>query len=171
MILTSLPFTLNSGTLPAFLSIYKLLATILSLLLVLGILAVEFRRVYHVALCLLPAICGIGSAFIVMGLLQIELNLLTLAIAPIILGIGIDDGIHIVQRLRRGDDIDQLFRETGSIMTMTTLTTVSAFACLGIASFDGIRELGLIGAVALSMCLIASLHLVPICFRFIDGRS
>jgi predicted exporter len=50
-------------------------------------------------------------------------------------------------------------------MTITTLTTVAAFACLGLARFEGVRDVGLVGSVGLAVCLLASLHLIPLCYR------
>ncbi len=46
-----------------------------------------------------------------------------------------------------------------------TMTTVGAFACLVFATFTGVRELGLVGAVGLIVCLLASLHLIPLVYR------
>jgi len=140
-------------------------ASVLALVLVFGILFLSFRSFFQVVLCLLPALCGIAASLIVMAFLQIELNLLTLGIAPLIIGIGVDDGVHIVDKLQRGRSLEGIFRETGSSMTMTTITTVAAFACLGFATYNGIQELGMVGAVGLITCLLASLHLVPICYR------
>ena len=116
-------------------------------------------------LCLLPLACGLSAALLLMAVLRIELNMLTLAVAPILVGIGVDDGIHMVGRLHRGEEPGKVLREAGSSMTMTTATTVAAFACLGLATFIGIREAGLVGAVGLVACLLASLHLVPLAYR------
>jgi predicted exporter len=71
----------------------------------------------------------------------------------------------MVGRLHGGEEPEKVLREAGSSMTMTTLTTVAAFACLGLATFDGIREVGLVGSVGLVVCLLASLHLVPLVYR------
>ena len=105
-----------------------------------------------------------------MGLLGIELNILTLAIAPLLIGLGVDDGIHMVDRLARGESAEQVIRETGPAMTITTLTTISGFACLGLATFRGVRELGLVAAFGLVVCLLASLHLVPICYQLFQPK-
>lgn len=142
-------------------------ALMIAALLVGGILWLRFRRLAVVGLCLAPLVCGLSAAVIVMRFLGIELNLLSMAIAPILVGIGVDDGIHMVERLRAGQDLGTALRETGSSVTMTTLTTVGAFACLALATFTGIRELGLVGAVALLVCLFASLHLIPLGWKLL----
>ncbi len=146
------------------------LASLIAATLVGSILWLRFRRLSLVALCLAPLVCGLSAALLLMRLLGIELNLLSAAIAPILVGIGVDDGIHMVERLRGGQDMGTVLREAGSSMTMTTLTTVGAFACLSFATFTGIRELGLVGAVGLIVCLLASLLVIPMGWRLIDGR-
>ena len=60
-------------------------------------------------------------------------------------------------------------REAGAAMTITTLTTIAGFACLGFATFRGVRELGLVAAFGLTVCLLASLHLLPVCFAIVRG--
>jgi predicted RND superfamily exporter protein len=146
-------------------------ATAIALGLVAVVLVARFRRLSYILVCLVPLICGISAAMGLMGLLGIELNILTLAIAPLLIGLGVDDGIHMVDRLARGEPADQVIRETGPAMTITTLTTISGFACLGLATFSGVRELGLVGAFGLVVCLLASLHLVPVCFGLIRQES
>ena len=139
-------------------------ATAIALGLVGIILVARFRRLSLIALCLVPLVCGISAALGLMGLLGIELNILTLAIAPLLIGLGVDDGIHMVDRLARGESPAQVIRETGPAMTITTFTTITGFACLGLATFRGVRELGLVAAFGLVVCLGASLHLVPLCY-------
>jgi predicted RND superfamily exporter protein len=145
-----------------------LIATSIAVALVGGLLWFRFRRVSLVALCLAPLACGLSAALLVMWLLGIELNLLTITIAPVLVGIGVDDGIHMVERLSAGQAVATVLREAGASMTMTTLTTAGALACLGLATFAGIRELGLVGGVGLLTCLLASLHLIPLGWRLVS---
>lgn len=147
------------------------LATGIALALVLGVLAARFRRVMPVLLCLVPLVCGISVALGAMALLHIELNILTLTIAPLLVGLGVDDGIHMMDRLTRGESPLEVIRETGAAMTITTLTTIAGFACLAFATFRGVRELGLIAALGLLVCLGASLHLLPICYELTQGGN
>jgi predicted RND superfamily exporter protein len=151
------------GTRPAVLRRDMLLASGLTLGLVLLVLVARFRRLGPIILCLLPLAVGVAVSLGLMALLGIELNVLTLAVAPLIIGLGSDDGIHIVDRLECGEPIDQVLAETGAPMILTTVTTIAGFACFGFATFAGVRQLGLLAAVGLVVCLLASLHLVPLC--------
>jgi uncharacterized protein len=136
-------------------------ALLLASLLVIALLWLQFRSVQLVGLCLVPLLAGLGASLLAMILVGAELNTMTLAIAPILIGGGLDDGIHIVERLRAGSPAAAALREVGPCLAMTTLTTVAAFACLGLARVDGIRVLGLIGGAGLVVCLAGATHLVP----------
>jgi len=144
-----------------------IVATLLATLLVGTLLALRFRRIALVALCLAPLACGLAACLLTMRLFGIELTLLSIAIVPILIGIGVDDGIHIVDRLNSGQDLGTVLREAGAAMIMTTLTTVGAFAAFALATFTGVREVGLVGAVGMLACLLASLHLVPLGWRLL----
>ncbi|NND72530.1 MAG: MMPL family transporter [Rhodothermales bacterium] len=136
-------------------------AILLSALLVFLVLFARMRNLQGIVLCILPAIAGVLASMGVMALLDIELNMLTLSIVPILIGLGVDDGIHIVERLRRGESMNEIIPGAGSALTVTTLTTVIAFLCMSLATFDGVREAGIVGSVGLLVALLASLHLVP----------
>jgi predicted exporter len=140
-------------------------AALLATLLVVALLRLRFGRWSLVLLCMVPLVCGLSAAVLALRLLGTEFNLLVAAIAPVLVGTGVDDGIHVVDRLRSGQDVATVLREAGSSLVLTTLTTVAAFACLGLATFDGIREVGLLGAVGMLAGLLASLHLVPLGWR------
>jgi len=147
------------------------LATLVAIILVGSILTARFRRLSVILLCLVPLACAVSVAALVMRILGMELSLISITIAPILVGISVDDGIHMVDRLSDGQELNTVLGETGSSMTMTTLTTVGAFACLGLAATPGIRELGVVGAAGLVAALAASLQLIPLGWRWIEGRS
>ena len=106
-----------------------------------------------------------------MGLLGIELNVLTMAIAPLMVGLCVDDGIHLVERLDRGEPGLDVLRDSGAAIIITTLTTVTGFACLGFARFPGVRGLGAIGAIGILVALAASLQLVPMCHAMLKRAA
>jgi hypothetical protein len=145
-------------------------AALLATVLVLAILWFRFRKVSLVLLCMAPLVCGLSATVLAMPLLGIEFNLMTAAIIPILVGTGVDDGIHVVDRLHAGQDLATILREAGSGMVMATMTTVAAFASLVLARFSGIREVGMLGAIGMLACLFAAVHLVPLGWRLLGGR-
>ena len=136
-------------------------ATIATIVIVLLILWLQFRRLRLLALCMVPTLVGLSALAVLMAIFEIDLNLVTLSLAPILIGIGVDDGMHVVHRLQAGQSAPEVLVEAGASLTLTTMTTVAALLGLTIARFDGLAELGWLGSVSLLVCLSASLHLVP----------
>lgn len=143
----------------------------LALLLTIAVLVIRFRSVSLVLLCLAPLLCGLAAVVVVMALAGVEVNMLTLAIAPLLIGLGSDDGIHIVDRLERRESVDEVLTDVSAPMVITTLTTIAGFACLAFASFPGVRETGIIAAIGLVVCLIASMQLVPMGYAWLGGGA
>lgn len=158
---------LRGATHPAQLRHDILLATLAAFVMVGLLLLLQFRRVGPALLCLLPLVCGIAAGLGAMALLGIELNVLTMAIGPLMVGLCVDDGIHLVERLERGESQLHVLQDSGAAIIITTLTTVTGFACLAFARFPGVRELGLIGSIGILVALAASLQLVPMCYALL----
>ena len=136
-------------------------ATLVTLLLVAGLLVVQFGRTWAVALCLTPLACGLAAVAVLAAMFSVPLDLMTLAIAPMIVGIGVDDGLHVVHRLRAGQPPEHVLREATASLGTTTATSVAALVSLSTASMNGLAGLGLLGSAGLIVSLAASLHLVP----------
>ena len=82
---------------------------------------------------------------------------------PLIVGIGIDNGIHLVRRHLEmpGRDVRQLLGVSGAALIQTNLTTIVGFGALLSATIPPLAELGLITAVGIGFTLLASIFLVP----------
>ncbi len=138
-------------------------AAALALLLVLVLLWSHFRRVSYVLLTAVPLILGEMGAIGGMTLLGINLNMVNMGIVPIILGIGIDDGIHIVHRfLDQGEgDVEGVFRFAGRAVVITSLTTIVGFGSLAFATYKGLWTAGVFAILGVGMCLLSSITLLP----------
>jgi len=134
------------------------------------ILALAFRKLSLLAMTLLPLLSSVWLTLGIVGYLGIEMNFLTLSLTPILLGIGIDDGLHIMDRFRRGDSLRTLLKETGSGLTATSFTTAFAFLSFCIAENEVVREYGFVAALGIGICLLASLHLLPCIFSLSKGN-
>lgn len=139
--------------------------TLLALAFVTLLLCLALRKPIPVILALLPLMASVWITVGLMGFLNIEINFLTLSIIPILLGIGIDDGLHIVERYRKEGDVNHVLKETGSGLTATTLTTTCAFLSFSFAENETVREFGWAATIGIVICLLASLHLLPCLIR------
>jgi len=133
----------------------------LALALVLILLIVHFRSILWVGMALCPLLGGVAYMLGLSALLGIELNPANAVAIPLILGIGIDDGIHIVHRYREKKDVRQAVRLTGRAVIMTSLTTMVGFGSLSTSHFPALASLGHIALLGIGSCLLTSLLLLP----------
>src|SRR5690606_26604525 len=106
------------------------------------------------------------------------LTLLSVVFAAMLVGLGIDFGIHLIARyqdeVNRLDSVEQAlvetFRTTGVSITVGALTTASAFLVFLFVDFQGLRELGFIAGIGVLICLVGMLTVLPALLVLSDGR-
>ncbi len=135
-------------------------------LLVFGVVMISFRgRVVACLLAVTPVVVGCVWTLGVWGRLGLSLDLLSLSVVPILIGIGIDDGLHAVHgtgsRIRSVSGLAESVRQSGLAMALTTLTTCVGFGSLATSSIPGLRNGGLLVAVGVLLCLLATLWILP----------
>jgi predicted RND superfamily exporter protein len=127
------------------------------------ILLVHFRSVVRAIFAMVPVMCAIIWMLGTMHLLGIQLNFINIVIIPMIIGIGVDNGIHILQRYYAEDerDLNIVVKSTGRAIVITSLTTILGFGSLALASYRGIQEMGLLAILGVGYSLIAGLFFLP----------
>lgn len=95
------------------------------------------------------------------GACGVSVDPFAITVAPILLGLGIDDGLHAVHGARHHGGTVSSIRAVGGAMTATTLTTCAGFGSLAISRVPALRQAGLLVAVGTVLCLIASLTVIP----------
>lgn len=126
-------------------------------------LLVHFRRLSAVALVALPLILGLMWTFGLAGVIFGTLNLLTGFIGAILLGLGVDHGIHLLSRYQAErlagvspeGAVERAFGQTGRAVIVAALTTTVAFAGVAISEFRAFREFGIIAALGM-ICVVAA---------------
>ena len=119
---------------------------------------------FHVVktlLALLPVVTGVVVTLGVIAWTGQSLDLLSLAVVPILLGIGIDDGLHAVHGASRLADLAGSIRAAGRAMALTTVTTAVGFGSLLLSGLPGLRTGGLVVAIGVVVCLAATLFVLP----------
>jgi predicted RND superfamily exporter protein len=141
------------------------LSTAAALFGVIVCLWITFRRPLLVVLTTLPVICGLVWT---LGLLLLwtggePFSLIGVSVIPLIIGIGIDDGIHIVHRyhMHRGEGLEGIFHHTGRAIAITSLTTIAAFGTLVLADYGGLRASGQMASMGIAACLVTSVVFLP----------
>lgn len=131
-----------------------------------GIAALLFllwRDPRDASLALLPiAVAAIltGGGMIWLG---IPLNFANVIVIPLLLGMGVDSGIHLVHRLRSGDAPggNLLRSSTARAVLLSAVTTLASFGTLGASSHPGLASLGRLLALGLGAVLVANLVALP----------
>ncbi len=114
---------------------------------------------------MLPAILAFG----LMGLLGIPLDTDTLMIAPLIIGIAVDDTIHFVthyrmalaNRIKPAAALVQTVKEVGQAVTFTSMVLGLAFFMLSFSDYLGLAKVGIFGSLAIFVALLCDLLFLP----------
>jgi uncharacterized protein len=121
----------------------------------------HFRSVSSVVLSLLPV--AIGSIWLggVMGFFHVPLNPANIMILPLVIGIGVTNGIHILNRYAEEQTPSILSRSTGKAVFVSGLTAIAGFGSLVLAKDRGIHSLGVVMAAGVTSCMVAALMFLP----------
>jgi hopanoid biosynthesis associated RND transporter like protein HpnN len=122
---------------------------------------IHFRSPLSVALSLVPV--GVGFLWLggIMGYFGIPLNPANIMTLPLVIGIGVTNGIHILNRFAEEQTPNILARSTGKAVLVSGLTAIAGFGSLILAQHRGIRSLGYIMSAGLATCMIAGLTFLP----------
>jgi hypothetical protein len=127
------------------------------------ILWLDYRRPGPVLLAFLPL--GIGMIWMLGGmrLLGVSYNFANLVAIPLIVGIGVDNGVHMVHRLRVEGEagMNTVLRHTCRAILIAGLTTMLGFGSLSLASHRGLASLGIVLLLGVGSCVIAAVVVLP----------
>ena len=121
----------------------------------------HFRSVTAVVLSLIPVAIGTLWLAGLMGWAGVPLNLANIMTLPLVIGIGVTNGIHILNRYAEEGTPDILARSTGKAVLVSGLTAIAGFGSLILAKHRGIHSLGLVMSIGIAMCMIAGLTFLP----------
>ena len=129
------------------------------------LLALYYRRLRPFLAVMLPLSLAwvlFGAALAGFG---IPLHLYNILCVPLVIGYGIDDHIFLVHRYEALPPADRdpvpVLNTTGRAIVLTTLSTMAGFLGLFPAHFVGLRELGICGALAVLLCMLVALLVLP----------
>jgi uncharacterized protein len=132
------------------------------------IVYLSFRNVRVSLIVLIPIVFGIVVTFGLLLLFRHRFSFMSITAIPLIIGIGIDNGIHLVQRYLRsrhlgdeGDGILAIAKASGAALIQSNLTTIVGFGALMASSFAPLAEMGLVTLLGVALALVGGLCLVP----------
>lgn len=127
------------------------------------ILLFALRQLRTALLVLGPLALAALCAFAVIVAIEIPLNMANILVLPLIFGLGVDNGIHVVERYLGEGDVDHLMHSsTPRAVVLSTMTTIGAFAALSISPHMGTASIGILLTVAISFLLVFTVFLLPV---------
>jgi hypothetical protein len=125
-------------------------------------LVLNFRDFRYVVFASVPLIVGLIWMAGIYPLLGQKLNIINIAVIPLVIGMGIDFGIHLAHRFRIEQNIETVYRYTGKGVFLSAFTTMIGFGSLGlIGKFGSVNSMGRILFVGILMCLLTALLVLP----------
>jgi len=130
-------------------------------------MVLNFRDLKYTVFASVPLVIGMIWMAGAYPLLGQKLNVVNIAVVPLVIGMGIDFGIHIAHRFRVEQNIETVYRYTGKGVFLSAFTTMIGFGSLGlIGKFGSINSMGRILFVGILTCLLTTLIILPALLSF-----
>lgn len=135
-------------------------ATIIAGVLIILALLALFRRVLDVLLVMTPVAIAGAMTIGVMVIFDISFNFANIIVVPLLIGLGVASGIHLVMRARK-DGQELMGSSTPRAILFSALTTVASFGSLMVSGHRGTASMGELLTIAISLTLICALVVLP----------
>lgn len=148
-------------------------AALYALLAIVTVLIFDLRKARDVLLAMLPLALGIVVSMALLRLFDVPMNPANMVVLPLIVGVGVDNGVHILHdyRSRAHGAFYRLSAATGRGILVAALTTILGFSTLMISRHQGMRSLGFALALGVTCCMIAALLVLPAVLSVLDRRA
>ncbi|SVA11406.1 uncharacterized protein METZ01_LOCUS64260 [marine metagenome] len=136
-------------------------ATYLAIIAVFLVLLLDFRSLKYALVGMVPLIFGAIWMTGIMEISGLQFTMMNILAVPLIIGIGIDDGVHILHRWKMEKNLDIVYRSTGKAILLTSLTTMLGFGSLWFATYRGLGSMGIALFIGVGTCFLATLFIIP----------
>ncbi len=147
-------------------------SSIIALIVVGIILLLDFRNLKLTLVTYIPLLFSFGSLFGIMAIFGIKFDFVNIISVPLLIGIGIDDAVHINHRYRlegKGN-MDRVIAKTGTAVLLTTITTIIGFGSFIPSIMRAMRSTGIVLSVAMALAFIYSIFLHPAILLLVNER-
>ena len=137
---------------------------------ILPIMFLNLGKLRDTLLAMFPLAFCMLQLFGIMGYLNIPFNAANMISLPLMLGMGVDNGINIVYDFRRQTSRYRMSPSTAVAVILNTLTTMVGFAVLMLADHRGLQSLGRVLTIGMSCCLVTA-HFGFTCLFGVDYQK
>ena len=151
----------------------------LALLLCVLVLVAVFRSLAYGIITLVVVVCGIVAELVFLYVVGWPLDIMTVMVASLVIGAGIDFGIHVTHRFREElhasrlsleDAIGETVKNVGRALVAAALTTAGVFAILGVSNMGIMQRFGWTTTVGLMGALFGAVLVLPSVLAIVAKR-
>jgi predicted RND superfamily exporter protein len=137
------------------------------------VLLVDFRKPRTALLALAPLLLAVLFSVGLLALAGVPLNPANMIAFPLILGVGVDNGVHVLHDylLRRAEGRGSISHAIGRGVLVKALTTMIGFGTLMISTERGLVGLGLILTLGVGCSMLTALFFLPAVLHLLEGRA
>lgn len=148
-------------------------AILLTLAIVFILLWIDFSKPWYAIIGMIPLVLGAFWMVGFMNLFGMMLSFMTLIGLPLIIGIGIDDGVHIMHRWQNEGKgkIVTVFSSTGKAILLTSLTTMLAFGSMTFSVFPAWAWFGESLFLGVGSCFLTTVIILPGIIGWIERKK
>ena len=151
----------------------------IALLLAILTLRTILKRGTDVALSLATILIEVAAVALLMRLMHVRWHVYDALVLPVLIGITMDESMFLLHAARSGQKdgesldrtISRALAEQGSLVVSTGLTTAAGFGALLVCKFEGLFDLGAVGALGSALGLLSALLVVPAGLRAMERRT
>lgn len=141
------------------------IGVLLGTLLVFLLTWADFRDVRLALFCQVPLAVGVLWMLGGMVALGLQMNFMNIFVTTMILGIGVDYGLHMMHRYNElkseGGDVAAGLAETGNAVVVAALTTIAGFGSLALSHYPGLRSTGYVATIGAISTMLVAVALLP----------
>lgn len=140
------------------------IAISLAVIVLITLIALHFRKWREVTFIFVALFFGIAGMLALMVLFDMKLNFYNMIIISAMLGMGVDNSVHVTHRFEEGGhaSIWEALRTSGGAALMATLTTMFGYAGLCLTVHPGLTSIGWMAIMGMGSCLVGSLVILPL---------
>jgi hydrophobe/amphiphile efflux-3 (HAE3) family protein len=155
-------------------------SSMLSLVLCALVLVIIFRSLPYGLITLTVALAGIAAEIGFLRIMNWPLDIMTSLVSALVIGVGVNFGIlftyRYIQEMRDGkqgpgDAISSTMNNLGRANVIAAVTTVAAFVIVMFSGIVPLRRFGGVTAVAITICMVTSLTLMPALLYLMSKRA
>jgi len=135
------------------------------------VLLIDFRSFKYASLAMLPMVSMLIILTGIMSWLNIKFDYVNIMALPIIIGIGVDDGVHLIHRYLIEKNMLPAVKSTGRGIFLTSVTTSAAFGAMMISKYQGFFSLGLVLVLGIMLAYLLTVIFIPSIIIILNNKK